>query len=340
MQDNFDEETRFILLEGTESAADKFAEEDSFARDGVLTIRRLHQFYTDEKCREWLRESDAIILNWVDAYTILSLLPFFSKIALLFWGGDLQNAKHLIARGGIKGSIMRRMVERARCIITLLPGDYAELCTVCNPQGQWLLGVIWTETFSEIRLQPSLPDQMSGKKILVGNSATRTNRHREVFEQLSRFVDEGITVYVPLAYGDEVYRQEVLEEGRRLLGRSFHPLLDFVDSSEYAAFLGTISVAIFNNNRQQGMGNINLLLSQGAKVYLSEDGPMLEDFSQSGYHVYRAEDICHLSYEELIAFPDDCRKSNVEVGSFAKKHDQAVELWQHIIGFLKGLRNA
>lgn len=340
MQSNFDEETRFILFEGAESAADKFAEEDSFARDGVLTIRYLHQFYTNKKSREWLRESDAIILNWVDAYTILSLLPFFSKIALLFWGGDLQNAKHIIARGDIKSLIMRRMVERARCIITLLPGDYAELCTVCNPQGQWLLGVIWTKTFSEIRFQPSLSDQMSGKKFLVGNSATRTNRHREAFEQLSRFVDEGITVYVPLAYGDEAYRQEVLDEGRKLLGRSFHPLLDFIDSSEYAAFLGTISVAIFNNDRQQGMGNINLLLSQGAKVYLSEDSPMLKDFSQSGYHVYKAEDICHLDYEEVIAFPEDCRKSNVEVGNFAKKHDQAVELWQHIISFLKGLGSA
>lgn len=340
MQNNFDEDTRFILMEGAESASDEFTEKDSFTRSGVITIQCMRQLYTEKECREWLRECDAIILNWVDAYMILSLMPFFSKIALLFWGADLQNAKRLIVRGGIKGAIERKLIERARCLITLLPGEYTELCAVCEPRGRWFLGKLLADSVHELHLQPSLSDQVSGKRFLVGNSATQTNRHMEVFEQLARFIDRDITVYVPLAYGDAEYRQRVLAEGERLLGDSFHPLLDFVDYSKYADFLGTISVAIFNNNRQQGMGNITTLLAQGAKVFLSEDGPMFKDFSQSGYHVCKAEDICHLSYEDVVAFPDEYRKSNIEAGDFGRRHDQAVELWRSIIGYLKTLRKA
>lgn len=340
MRENFDEDIRFILVEGSENAADRFMDEKSFEKDDVLTISHIRQVYSKKECLKWLRESDAIILNWVDAYTILALMPFFSKIALLFWGADLQNAKRLIARGGIKGAVERALMEKARCIITLLPGDYAELCSVCQPRGRWFLGMIWSKTLDETHIQPALAAQMSGKNFLVGNSATPTNRHKEVFTYLSRFVDEGIEVYVPLSYGDDEYRQGVLEEGERLLGQSFHPLLDFMDHSEYAAFLGTISVAVFNNNRQQGMGNINTLLAQGAKVYLADDGPMYHDFSQDGYHVGKVADIACSGYEEVVAFSEECRRDNAAKGAFARQHDRAIELWQDIIDYLQGSMRA
>ena len=40
--------------------------------------------------------------------------------------------------------------------------------------------------------------------------------------------------------------------------------------SSYISFLGSIDIGIFNNNRQQGMGNITNLLYLGKKVYLSK----------------------------------------------------------------------
>lgn len=335
IEKNFNEDVRFILLKDSRSSTESRTDEIVFEKSNVYVITRLFQLYTEATCRQWLRKSDSIILNWVDPIIFLLLSPFIAKIALLFWGADLQNVKLHIAQGGIRGHIEKSLIERVGHIITLLPGDYDELCSVCQPQARWFLGMIWSDTFDNIAFRPSRVDQDMGKRFLVGNSATRTNRHIEVFEQLSKFVNMNIVVFVPLSYGDDAYREEVIVEGKRLLGKSFRPLLNFMDYAEYAELLGTISVAFFNNNRQQGMGNIITLLAQGAKVYLSDEGPMLKDFTKDGFHVFSIKDSANLSYNEIVSFDEKARSENMERGSFAKWHDEAVGRWRAIFESLR-----
>jgi len=66
-----------------------------------------------------------------------------------------------------------------------------------------------------------------GRDILVGNSATATNNHCEVFELLARTpAARDRRVIVPLSYGDPWYRDAILAQGRALFGDRFVPLVD------------------------------------------------------------------------------------------------------------------
>ena len=339
MQNGFDEDIRFILVEREKSSLDDALDDVAFDEGTTMVIHKYSQLYSDKRCREWVSRSDAIILNWVDGTLLALLLPYISKMGVLFWGADLQSLKQGVAQGDVVARIKKKLIERVPCIITLLPGDYTELCSFSSPRGKWFLGVIWSDILDKAQLRPSRQEQMLGRRFLVGNSATCTNRHIEVFEQLARFLDDGIEVYAPLSYGSDEYRQTVLREGRRLFGDGFKPLLGFMEYSSYADFLGTVSVAVFNHTRQQGMGNIRTLLAQGAKVYLSEEGPMLEDFIREGYEVFRTEDLQNQSYGDVVFFSESSRLKTRELGSFEAQHDRALELWGEIFDYLESLRS-
>ena len=53
----------------------------------------------------------------------------------------------------------------------------------------------------------SLENNTKVKKVLVGNSATQTNFHFEIFDKLRGI--NNIEVYVPLSYGDKNYAEKL-----------------------------------------------------------------------------------------------------------------------------------
>ncbi len=111
---------------------------------------------------------------------------------------------------------------------------------------------------------------VSGNNILLGNSATLSNNHLEVFEILNTLDLRGKKVIVPLSYGDNSYRDEILKLGTASLPDHFEPLIEFYPLDEYNKIINSCSVFIMNSYRQQGIGNIFAMLWMGAKVYLDE----------------------------------------------------------------------
>lgn len=127
---------------------------------------------------------------------------------------------------------------------------------------------------------------VEGGRILVGNSATLTNNHLDAFELL-RGLDlaEG-QVIVPLSYGNASYLRTVEEAGRRRLGPSFRPLIDFMPIDEYVGILSTCNAVIMNHLRQQALGNIVIMLYLGAKVFLDPRNPLFANLRGQGAHVF------------------------------------------------------
>jgi hypothetical protein len=109
---------------------------------------------------------------------------------------------------------------------------------------------------------------ISRQNIQVGNSATPTNNHADVFEELKNHDLSGRTVYVPLSYGYANYREYVLKIGKKMLGDRFYPLLDFMPLHEYNRTLSSCGYVIMNHFRQQAVGNIIAALTRGSKVFL------------------------------------------------------------------------
>lgn len=125
-----------------------------------------------------------------------------------------------------------------------------------------------------------------GRDILVGNSASLTNNHVEVFLKLARHDLSGCKVVVPLSYGDPSYRAAILEYGSKILGEHFDPVIDFLPLAEYNQRISRCSVVVMNHQRQQALGNIGTLLYLGAKLFLDERNVVYRFLQQRGAHVY------------------------------------------------------
>ena len=126
------------------------------------------------------------------------------------------------------------------------------------------------------------PAAPSPANILVGNSASPTSNHLDVFSMLSDMDLADRRVVVPLNYGDEHYRDAVISRGRALLGDRFRPLIDRIPLAEYNALVATCDIVIMNHIRQQAVGNIGSALYAGAHVVLNDQSPVLADLRSKG----------------------------------------------------------
>ncbi|MEX1130411.1 MAG: TDP-N-acetylfucosamine:lipid II N-acetylfucosaminyltransferase [Candidatus Woykebacteria bacterium] len=132
-------------------------------------------------------------------------------------------------------------------------------------------------------------DYTVGKNILIGNSATFTNNHIEVFEILSKFSLEERKAIVPLSYGNEDYANAIIERGASYLGENFNPLIDFLPLQEYQKILESCGIVIMNHYRQQAVGNVLNTLYMGSKVFLSEKNTLFHYLKRIGCTIYSIE---------------------------------------------------
>lgn len=112
-----------------------------------------------------------------------------------------------------------------------------------------------------------------GPNILIGNSASYTNNHLEVFSLLRNVDLRGRKLIVPLSYGDKEYRDHIITIGRNLFGDSFMPLVDFMPIDAYYSLIKSCSIVFMNHYRQQATCNITAMIAFGAKLYLSKKNP-------------------------------------------------------------------
>lgn len=170
--------------------------------------------------------------------------------------------------------------------------DYKKLCCV--------LGGGFKAKFSQI-IYGSIEDSFvceksnsTGINILVGNSATPTNNHIEIFEILSKINLDGKKVVVPLSYGEDKYRTLICEKGKEILGDKFFPLTEFFPLKQYNRILACCSVAIMNHVRQQALGNIGFMLYWGKRVFLNPRGENYKFFHQMGFSVNQTNELGHI----------------------------------------------
>jgi len=127
---------------------------------------------------------------------------------------------------------------------------------------------------------------INGQNILIGNSATKSNNHLEIFEILKKLPIKERKVIVPLSYGDSGYSNEILKLNLELLPENFEPLTKFYNLEEYNEIIKTCSVFIMNSYRQQGIGNIFAMLWMGARVYLDERNTTYQYLKRKNFSVF------------------------------------------------------
>jgi dTDP-N-acetylfucosamine:lipid II N-acetylfucosaminyltransferase len=254
-----------------------------------------------------LKEAEKIILHglWDDrALALLSLQPWLlKKCYWVIWGGDLYT--HILGKKTLRWwrfEMLRRFaIERIGHFVTQIRGDY-ELAQ------QWYgANGVWHECFMyPSNLHYAVPQSRkdhNGMNILVGNSADPSNNHIDVLQKLQQFMGAGIQIFCPLSYGDQKHAQKVVEYGVGVFGERFIALREFIEFDKYAELLSKIDIAVFNHERQQGLGNMTTLLGLGKKVFLRSDTTSWAFYRKLGLKVFNVDElnIDSLSVEESNA---------------------------------------
>lgn len=134
------------------------------------------------------------------------------------------------------------------------------------------------------------PDWMQGPDILIGNSATETNNHLELFDYLRELDLGGRRLIAPLSYGNAWYRDEIIRLGKKLFGNRFVPLRSYLPLQEYYEHIATCGTVVMNHVRQQGGTTIAAALYKGAKVFLRKESPVLDFYRNMGITLFTIQD--------------------------------------------------
>lgn len=173
-----------------------------------------------------------------------------------------------------------------------------------------------------------LPLQHAEKlNVLLGNSASVTNEHKEAIQILKPSLDKLGKIYCPLSYGGpKRYAEEICRYGKENLGEHFFPLTEFLPLEEYAKIWDDVSIAVFNHNRQEAVTNTYSLILKKKTVYM-RPGTTINSFLKSaGIVVYDFTEGCVME-----ALPNDVLNRNAEIIFGYISPDKASEYWHRVL---------
>jgi len=271
-----------------------------------------------EKFADYLKQFDAIVLH--SLFSIALPIPSSCKVLWIGWGYDYYD---IISKSPLDFMLKKtRRAYRQLCFKTYLKGLVSRYSwsLVSNKQKKKLAFINKLDYFAPvlnaeyplvktnikefspkfvdwnynavIDMLTSLPDKkVNSNNILIGNSASFENNHIEAFELLKRLQLSDRQYIVPLSYGIKRYKKRLLKKGQALFSNKFTAVTDFMGLEQYIEMLLQCGFAIMNHTRQQGLGNINIMLWLGAKVFVRQINPIYASYQSLGMHIYLVEEL-------------------------------------------------
>lgn len=259
---------------------------------------------------------------------------YLSKATWVIWGVDLYNfldrPKDIKKR--LYSYFRSKIICKVSCIASLLKEDYY------IAQREYGTKAKFKYVFYPNPLQMDYLDGFKDKKghpsertILLGNSADTTNNHKEALMILSKLKGLNSRILCPLSYGGpKEYVDSVIRLGKRLFGKKFVPMLEFMPPKEYSRLLNTVDVAIMNHRIQEGFGNILALLYLGKKLYIRKETSSFKYFNRIGIKVFDMEQITDNTTESLFKMEEATGKRNREILRDELTEEHCVQLWKRI----------
>lgn len=271
-----------------------------FFRKSALTSFSGYEFivlhslnYTYVKMLSKLQKRNPIVwIGWgFDYYDLISgsrknlFLPETKKLAEKLEKQDIIIfLKYQIKKLFLDAYRIEKKIRILRHVDFFSPVIYEDYALVKNSyKNRTPRYIPWNYPSSKVN---SLKGDLYGNNILVGNSATPANNHLDVFTLLKKMDLSGRKIICPLSYGDVRYKEHILKAGYELFYDKFFPLLEFFPMEEYVRILQSCSIGVMNHLRQQGAGNVNLLLMNGSKCFMQESNPLYINRKKMGVKIY------------------------------------------------------
>lgn len=280
-------------------------------------------------------------------FSFIRVLFFFlhpwlwKKCYWVVWGGDLYSAKNGNNKGikkRVQEWMKRKMIPHFGGVITLTEGDQ-ELVKQWYGYAGDFYQTSYPIPLQGVGMKEKLADRQNISKdcinIVIGNSATETNHHFEALDLLEQYKEHNLHIYLPLAYGFgdwEEYGKKVCCYAEKIFGKDrVTPVVNRMSGEEYTDFMRKMHIAIYNNDRQQAMGNIAIMLAVGAKVYIRTDTNMWNHYLSLNQKLYDVESIKNSSYEEFLHYPSADYTHNFDVLFARNDRRKIVEKWKKIL---------
>lgn len=233
---------------------------------------------------------------------LLAMNPWLPKKCYwMIWGGDLYRYQRPAV--GLRGRLVemsrRLTIRRLGNLVTYVPGDVELARGWYGARGRHIECLMYP---SNLYKALQVPERRAAKRtLLVGNSATPSNRHEYVFGLLSSLRLEGWRIVVPLSYGETAYADKISSLGLKLFGERFEPLREFLPLEQYLKLLSEVDIGVFAHDRQQGMGNIITLLGMGKTIYMDPEVSSFELLAGKGIEVKSVHDLTLTTLSPEIA---------------------------------------
>lgn len=267
-------------------------------------------------------------------------INLFSDLTWIPWGGDFypfldrENKSNIKYR--IRHKLRCRIIKQIKTIAALTYGDFILIREHFNKKAKYCpinyYDQIAVNSLMEVCRSSISKENDAIINIIVGNSATKTNNHVDILKKLSRFSEENINIYCPLSYGDSEYAKEIVRIGKSLFKDKFKPILEYMNLNKYHTMLKSMDIAIFNNSRQQALGNIYANLALSTKVYIRSDTSMWEEIvKKNNFKVYMTESIEESSFSEFIKYDDKTMVVNKNAAIEYYSLDRNILMWEKLL---------
>ena len=260
------------------------------------------------------------------------------KIVWIAWGSDLYQWKKVNSnfKNRVRNIIEYTFRKKIKFFVGIFPPDiyhfkknfkskaqtfYASYVVgLYNPLYKKKLNLI---TLNEKRIKKDCIN------IQVGHKCMSILNHMEVLENLAKFKDENIKIYIPLSYRNKEYGDKVEEKAKILFGYKAISIREMMDMEDYMDFLSTIDIAIFNTSRQIGLGNINPLLYMEKKVFMPAGSVMYDYFNSLGINICDYAQIQKIDFGSFIE-SIDMTKAKQHVAYEATNKNKKIKMWSKV----------
>lgn len=127
--------------------------------------------------------------------------------------------------------------------------------------------------------------------VIINHSASLFGNHLTIVNKIQEIDPSGQNkLIIPLSYGLKEIREEIVDFVEHKRTPHVVILDSYLDLKTYTEILEGAKVAIFGMKRQEGAGNIFMLLYYGAKVFLRNGNNLLTYYRDRGFIIFSFED--------------------------------------------------
>lgn len=292
--------------------------------------------------KNYMEEADYIFIHYLKGGDPLFLMyilthpSILKKLVWVIWGADLYQwrAKKSPKILAYIINFFRKECRMKIKYVVLPPVDEQAYCKEFGT-NHIIMRAKYPKGYDTETILQNRPVSKANKalKIMVGHSASSALNHIEALETISKYKDENVEVILPLTYGDNDYKEKVKKKAKEFFGSKVQFIEQNLPIEAYIQLLWKIDVAVFNTNRQIGMGNLTILLYMEKKIYFPKKSIMYRYFSEEGLSVKKYEDIKNEKISEFSKKNSDGYSKNYAEKMLNEK--ELVQEWKNVFMILE-----